>query len=175
MSKGAKILILSLMVFGIVLCLLMLLPMFSKEEKITESNNNVTNTKNEEKVDNEPKEEEIYEEYVAKDSNGNKVNISEEVKKEKTYGSLVFKNMQITNDGKQTVFLGNVTNISEEETGMTEIDIIVMDKEGNELGKVGGLIVPLKPGESMQFNSSSQLDYANIYDFKIVDKVKTVE
>ena len=174
MSKGAKILILSLIVFGIVLCLLMLLPMFSKEEKITESNNEI-NTKTEEKLDNEIREEKIYEEYAQKDSNGNKVNISEEVKKEKTYGSLVFKNMQITNDGKQTVFLGNVTNISEEETGMTEIDILLLDKEGNELGKVGGLLVPLKPGETTQFNSSSQLDYANIYDFKIVDKVKTVE
>ena len=174
MSKGAKILILSLIVFGIVLCLLMLLPMFSKEEKITESNNEI-NTKTEEKLDNEIREEKIYEEYAQKDSNGNKVNISEEVKKEKTYGSLVFKNMQITNDGKQTVFLAEVTNISEEETGMTEIDIIVIDKEGNELGKVGGLIMPLKPGETTQFNSSSQLDYANIYDFKIVDKVKTVE
>ena len=38
MNKGAKILVVSLMVFGIVFCLLMLLPLFNKEEKITESN-----------------------------------------------------------------------------------------------------------------------------------------
>ena len=44
-----------------------------------------------------------------------------------------------------------------------------IDKNLEEIGRVGGIIVPLQPGQSTQFNSGTQSDYANAYDFKIVE------
>ena len=169
MTKGAKILIITLIIVGILLCLILLFPMFSKSEVKGSSNNNVSKVESAKGIE-ENKPEEVYEEFVSKDLKGNKVNISDEVKKAKIFGNYEITNMQITNDGNQTVFLGTIKNITEEETEMKEIDILMLDKEGNEIGKAGGVIIPLKPNQTSQFNSSSQLDYANIYDFKIVEK-----
>ena len=49
-------------------------------------------------------------------------------------------------------------------------DVIILDEKGNELGKVGGIVSPLEPSGTTQFNSSMTIDYSNAYDFKIVKK-----
>ena len=67
----------------------------------------------------------------------------------------------------QSVLLANVKNTTTTATELTAVDITLLDKEGNTIVKVGGLIAPLEPGEETQFNTSMTLDYANAYDFKV--------
>ena len=114
-------------------------------------------------------ENEVVEEFVEVLEDGTRLNKSETLNQAKTLGDLSFENIQLTNQNGQSVLLADVTNTGSTATELKTVDIIVLDKEGNELGTVGGLIIPLQPGQSTQFNSSVQTDYANAYDFKIVE------
>ena len=78
--------------------------------------------------------------------------------------------MQLTEKENVTVLLGTITNNTEETRGGYPVDIKIIDKEGNEIITVGGYIGEIKPGESMQLNSSATFDYANAYDFEIMKK-----
>ena len=78
--------------------------------------------------------------------------------------------MQLTEQGSQTVLLADVTNTGSTATDIQLVDVTLLDKEGKEIITIGGIIAPLQPGASTQFNSSMTLDYANTYDFKITLK-----
>ncbi len=112
----------------------------------------------------------VKEEYVQVLNDGTKLNKSAELSKAKTLGTLQFTNIQLTNQGGQTVLLADVTNTGNATSKMELVDIVILDKTGKELGKVSGIISPLEPQEKTQFNSSSMRDYANAYDFKVIEK-----
>ena len=129
--------------------------------------------KEEPKQANLPSEQvknEVKEEFVEVLEDGTKLNKSEVLNTDKVVDGLSFKNIQLTNSNGQSVLLADVTNISSTATTLTLVDVVILDKNGNELGTVGGIISPLQPGASTQFNSSVTMDYANAYDFKIVKK-----
>lgn len=87
-------------------------------------------------------ENNVVEEYVQVLEDGTKLNTSSELSKAKQVGAYKFENMQL-------------------------VDVTLLDKNGKEIVKVGGIISPLQPGAKTQFNTSMTLDYANTYDFKI--------
>lgn len=126
------------------------------------------NTNNEEKniTENVAEENNIVEEHVQILEDGTKLNISEQLKKEKQVGVYKFENIQLTEQDSQTVLLADVTNTSEKETDVQIVDVTLLDKNGQEIITVGGIIEGLAPGEKTQFNTSMTLDYANTYDFK---------
>ena len=161
MSKSKIAIVISLLQVVVIVCVIILCGNKGKKEK---NEANGANTKV-----NETKEVE-YEEYVQVKSDGTKLNKSEPLNKDKTLGSLVFTDIQLTNKNGQTVLLATVTNTVESSTEMKEVNIIVLDKTGKELGTVVGVVIPLSPGQKTQFNSSTQIDYANAYDFKIVER-----
>lgn len=102
--------------------------------------------------------------------NGTKLNISSKLNEEKETDGLKFTNIELTQQNKQTVLLADVTNISENATELKLVDVVFLDREGNEIITVGGIISPLESGEKTQFNTSMTLDYINVYDFKIIMK-----
>ena len=106
-------------------------------------------------------------EYEQLLEDGTKLNTSEELKKEKEIEGIKITNIQLTEQGGQTVLLADVTNSTEAETDVIGINIIVLDKEGNEIGRIPGAVSPLKPGESKQLNAGITEDYANAYDFRV--------
>ena len=110
---------------------------------------------------------EKLEDYVEVLSDGTKLNRSESLTKDKTFKTFSFKNIQLTNGNGQSQLLADVTNTGSEKTDWQYVNIVVLDKDGNEVGKVAGVIMPLNPGQSTQFNSSTQIDYINAYDFKV--------
>ncbi len=112
----------------------------------------------------------VKEEFVQVLDDGTKLNKSAKLNKAKTLGTLQFTNIQLTNQGGQTVLLADVTNTGKATSQMHLVDVVVLDKTGKELGKVSGIISPLEPQEKTQFNSSSMRDYANAYDFKVIEK-----
>ena len=112
----------------------------------------------------------VAEEFVQVLEDGTKLNTSEQLNKTKQVGAYKFENMQLTEQGNQTVLLADVTNTSSSATNMQLLDVTLLDKNGKEIVTIGGIISPLQPGAKTQFNTSMTLDYANTYDFKITLK-----
>ena len=115
-------------------------------------------------------ENEVVEEFVQVLEDGTKLNISTKLNEAKEVNGLKFENIQFTEQNGQSVLLTNVTNNSGKATDMTLVDVILLDKNEQEIVKVGGIISPLQPGETKEFNTSMTIDYANAYDFKIIIK-----
>ena len=130
------------------------------------SKNSNKNKENE----NTAEENNTTEEFVQVLEDGTKLNTSEQLSKTKQVGNYKFENMQLTEQGSQTVLLADVTNTGSTATDIQLVDVTLLDKEGKEIITIGGIIAPLQPGASTQFNSSMTLDYANTYDFKITLK-----
>ena len=112
----------------------------------------------------------VAEEFVQVLEDGTKLNTSEQLNKTKQVGAYKFENMQLTEQGSQTVLLADVTNTSSSATNMQLLDVTLLDKNGKEIVTIGGIISPLQPRAKTQFNTSMTLDYANTYDFKITLK-----
>ena len=115
-------------------------------------------------------ENKVVEEFVQVLEDGTRLNTSTKLNEMKKFEGLEFGNIQLTNLNGQSVLLADVKNTTSAETGLMLVNVTLIDKNGNELGTVGGIISPLKPGESKQFNTSMTIDYANAYDFKITKK-----
>lgn len=127
--------------------------------------------KNKKENNNENAEENnTVEEFVQVLEDGTKLNTSTKLSEAKEVNGLKFENMQLTEQNGQSVLLADVTNNSGKATNLTIVDVVLLDKNGQEIITVGGIISPLQAGEKTQFNTSMTLDYANAYDFKIVIK-----
>lgn len=111
-------------------------------------------------------EEQFYQEL----EDGIKLNTSTKLKETKTVNGLQIRNIQLTNQNNQTVLLAEVENTTGNETGETVIDVTILNKEGKELGTIGGMIAPLKAGEKTQLNISAMKDYVNASDFRVTVK-----
>ena len=122
------------------------------------------------KSENKVEENKVEEEFVQVLDDGTKLNVSSKLNQMKKFEGLEFGNIQLTNSNNQSVLLADVKNTSSTATKMMLVNVTLYDKNGNELGTVGGIIPSIQPGESKQFNTSMQIDYANAYDFTITKK-----
>ena len=132
--------------------------------------NNNKNKENVKNAENTAYENENTEEFVQALEDGTKINISEQLNKTKQIGTYKFENIQLAEQNNQTVLLANVTNTGNKATEMQLVDITLLNKNGEEVITIGGIIEALEPGANTQFNSSMTLDYSNVYDFKITLK-----
>lgn len=121
-------------------------------------------------TENSVSENNTVEEFVQILEDGTKLNTSTELGKTKQVGSFKFENIQLTEQNGQTVLLANVTNTGSSATESTIVEVSLLDKNGENIVTINGIIKDLQPGETTQFNTSMTLDYANAYDFKIVIK-----
>ena len=159
MKNKEKRMILILLVILIIAIVIFVVSKNLNKESKTKENGSTTQQEN-----TEP------EEFVQVLEDGTKLNTSTELNKEKQVGNYKFENMQLTTQDNQTVLLADVTNTGSSKTDIQLVDITLLDKDGNEIITVGGIISQLEPGEKTQFNTSMTLDYANTYDFKITLK-----
>lgn len=113
---------------------------------------------------------EIENEFSQTFEDGTKLNTSTKLKDVKTIDNLEISNIQITNKDGKTVLLADVTNKGTTKTEVMLLNIILYDKAGTEIATIPGVISPLEAGRSTQLNTTTQEDYSNIYDFKIVKK-----
>ena len=159
MQKKEKRMILILLVILIIAIVIFVVSKNTNKKINTNENTSTTQLEN-----TEP------EEFVQVQEDGTKLNTSTELNKEKQVGNYKFENMQLTTQDNQTVLLADVTNTGSNKTDIQLVDVTLLDKDGNEIITVGGIISQLEPGEKTQFNTSMTLDYANTYDFKITLK-----
>ncbi len=150
MKKKEKILIIILL--GIVLIMAILA--IVKNQK--ESQKNIVEEINEE------------EEFTRILEDGTKLNVSTKLNETKMVDKLKIYNIQLTSKNDQTVFLADVE--SSEDKEITLVDIVLLNKNGNELTTITGVIGKTKAGGVQQLNCVVTSDYANAYDFKVIVK-----
>ena len=150
MKKKEKILIILLL--GIVLIMAILA--IVKNQK--ESQKNIVEGINEE------------EEFTRILEDGTKLNVSTKLNETKMVDKLKIYNIQLTSKNDQTVFLADVE--SSEDKEITLVDRVLLNKNGNELTTITGLIGKTKAGGVQQLNCVVTSDYANAYDFKVIVK-----
>lgn len=115
-------------------------------------------------------ENKVVEEFVQVLEDGTKLNTSTKLSETKIVDGLKIENIQLTMQNGQSVLLADVENDTEKDIDIMLIDIILLDKNENELTTIVGIVGNLKVGEKQQLNSSVTSDYANAYDFKVVIK-----
>lgn len=114
-----------------------------------------------------PVENVIEEEFVEVLDNGIKMNTSTKFKEKKVVNGLEIDEIQFFMSNGQTYLRAKVTNNSGKDVETTGVDIVLLDKEGNEISRMGGVIENLKNGETKDFECITTLDFANSYDFKV--------
>lgn len=115
-------------------------------------------------------EENKVEEFVKVQLDGSKVNISEELSKTKIIEGLEISNIRLIENNNVSQVLAEVKNPTNGPLGDFSIDIIILDKEGNEITRIGGYIDRVEAGDTVELNSSATSDFANAYNLKIIKK-----
>lgn len=115
-------------------------------------------------------ENKVVEEFVQVLDDGTKLNTSTKLQQTKNIEGLDVGNIQLTHSNGLSVVLADVVNNSSKATDLMVVTLTLLDKNGNELEKIDGLISPLQPGASTQLNMGVTADHANAYDFTIVKK-----
>ena len=156
-----------IIVFGTIL-LVMQSKTKEKNNQIADNDKNNENTVIEDTtVEDVDEIEEKVEEYVERLEDGTKLNTIDKLNSEKNVQGLKITNTQLTTKDGRTVLLADVTNNTGKDMEVTLIDITLKDAEGNEIVTVGGILSPMKAGETIQLTNGMTLDYANAYDFEI--------
>ena len=101
----------------------------------------LTRPKQEENI---PTENTVVEEFVDVLEDGTKLNTSTKLSEMKTFEGLKFGNIQLTEKGSKTELIADVVNESGKDIDTILFDIILYDKEGNEIIKLGGIISSIK-------------------------------
>ena len=127
-------------------------------------NNNNNKTEN---ITPQGQEEQNTESYVEEIETGLKINKSTKLNEAKEVQGLKITNIQLSTKDGMTTLLADVINNSGAKTSLKTVEITLIDKEGNELTKVTGIIDSLDVGESKQLNIGMTSDYVNAYDFKV--------
>ena len=130
----------------------------------------ITNRKGKEVNSDSTEENKVVEEFVQVLEDGTKLNTSTKLSETKIVDGLKIGNIQLTMQNGQSVLLADAENDTGKDIEIMLLDIILLDKNGNELTTIAGIVGDLKAGEKQQLNSSVTSDYANAYDFRVVIK-----
>lgn len=109
----------------------------------------------------------VKEEFVQVLDDGTKLNISSKLNETKKLGNFEIGNIQLTHKNGMSVVLADVVNKGSAVTNWTIIEVTLLDKNGNTINVLEGVIEDLQPGESTQLNMQTSSDYANAYDFTV--------
>ena len=109
----------------------------------------------------------VKEEFVQNLSDGSKLNTSKELQKTKKVDGLEFTNIQLREINGITTLLADVTNTTKTKVNTKVVSIDILDKTGNKITTVRGVIEDLEAGAKFQMNTSVTADVANAYDFRV--------
>ena len=109
-------------------------------------------------------------ELIQVQEDGSKINTSEKVKETREIEGIKIENIRITEKNGQTMLIADLTNKTEAQKERFLVNIIIYDKQGNEMGTIPGVIGEMQAGETIEMQAGITEDYINAYDFKIVKK-----
>mgnify|MGYP004459374329 CR=1 FL=1 len=151
MRKNEKKTLLITIIVGIIIIGGLILWTNSRKSKPTSGNETNTNT----------------EEFVEVLEDGSKLNKSEQFSKTKQLDGLEIRDIQFREIGGITTLLATVENKSGKAVEKRWIKVDVLDKSGNTITTVRGIINAMNAGETTQLNMGVTADVANAYDFKV--------
>ena len=158
MSKNSKIIIAIIVVWIILLIGIALFKNIGKNNKNENMQTEVT------------EENTTQEEFVQKLEDGSKLNISEKLKEERKLGNLEIKNIQLREEGKITTLIADVENPTKVKTEKKKVKVEILDKQGNVITELKGIIDPVEANGKAQINMAVTADVANAYDFRISER-----
>lgn len=123
-------------------------------------------------VDNQVIEENITQsqevgEFVQVLEDGTKQNVSDKLAETKTFSNYEVSNIELREKDGKCEILADVKNIGTTKADVVLLDITLLDKDGNEIVTIGGIIGNVEPGQTVKLNSASTADFSNAYDFTI--------
>lgn len=166
-SKEKKV-ILILVVITIIIAILVKVKNASNEKLAEElaSKDDVVSTEDTDKL--------VEDEFIDVASDGTRVNTSSKLAETKKVGDYEVSNIQLTELNGQSTLLADVKNTGSDKKDVTLIDITLLDKEGEEISTIGGIVGDIEPGETTQLNASVTTNVANAYDFTIKISESTI-
>lgn len=112
----------------------------------------------------------VEEKYVTTSEDGTKVNTSEALKSNKVVNNIEFSDIQLSQKGGETLLTATVKNTGSERNELFAVDVTLIDDAGQDIVTIGGLVAPMDAGATASFETSTTLDYANSYDFRVTAK-----
>ena len=112
----------------------------------------------------------VEEKYVTTSEDGTKVNTSEALKSNKVVNNIEFSDIQLTQRGGETLLTATVKNNGSERNELFAVDVTLIDDAGQDIITISGLVAPMDAGATASFETSTTLDYANSYDFRVSAK-----
>ena len=159
--KGKEIMVVSIII--IILLIIIIVGVNKGKEK--EEINNIGTENINENQGTEEKEE--LGEFETETVDGTKVNISEELSETKELEGLEISNIKLIEKENLSVLTADVKNPTNETLGEYDVNITIIDKEGNEIITIAGYIDKVEAGKTVELNTSVTADVADAYDFKI--------
>ena len=161
--KGKEIMIVSIIIIIILLIVIIVGESSKIKDEVTTENININEIIS--NIIGENKEQ--LGEYEKETLDGTKVNISDKLSETKTLDGLEISNIKLVENGNLSKLTANVKNPTNETLGDYDVNITLIDKEGNEIVTIAGYIDKVEAGETVELNASVAVDVANAYDFKI--------
>ena len=108
--------------------------------------------------------------YVKTIEDGTKINISPKINQDMKLNELDIKNIQLTCKNGITTLLADVSNNTNKDSEMKNINIKFLDENNKEIRTVNGYIPSLKIGETTKLNVSMSSNLIIAYDINFSEK-----
>ena len=105
--------------------------------------------------------------YTKEDETGEKVNTSEDLNKEKTFGDYKVSSISLKTEAGANTLIATIENVSSKTTEEGVYNLIFTDKSGQEKGKITVFIKSMTPNETVEIRSTINLDVIDSYNFKL--------
>ena len=106
-------------------------------------------------------------EFTKVEADGTIVNTSEKLKQTKENLGFSITNINFVKRGNETILTARVTNNTGEAQGDFLGQIVLLDKSGNEIGRIPAMITETENGEAIDIETTITESYANAYDFRL--------
>lgn len=108
--------------------------------------------------------------YVKTSEDGTKINISPKINQDRKLNELDIRNIQLTCKNGITTLLADVSNNTNKDSEIKNINIKLLDENNKEIRTVSGYIPALKIGETTKLNVSMSSNLIIAYDIKFSGK-----
>ena len=106
-------------------------------------------------------------EFTKVEADGTIVNTSEKLKQTKENLGFSITNINFMKKGNETILTARVTNNTWEAQGDFLGQIVLLDKRGNEIGRIPAMITETENGEAIDIETTITESYANAYNFRL--------
>lgn len=123
-------------------------------------------SKNQKDVEQEENEENSQ---LVQETDYEKINLSDNINKDREVRGILLSEIKLAyeKESDMTIFRANLENITDDDSKIIFIDIVLLDKEQNEIVTISGIINSIQSREFDILSAGVNGDYSEAYDLKI--------